>query len=140
MKYIVIDQHRNGTGDMFSVEFNDLGAAIKEADHQWSYLTAAEKAVREIYVLESANPDEDAEDHFDGAPIWEAEDEKSKKFFLDFDPFDEDTFVLRTREGHNVVFTGSVSEIVGNSDDPWQVLDDFFEETLGIVSEEWEVG
>jgi len=141
MKYIVIDERKDGTGDIFSVEFAELKPAIEEAGRQWGHLTAAEKEDREIFVLESVNPDPDAEDHFDGNPVWEAEDERTKKYFLDFDPSNEDEFVLKTRDGHDVIFSGSISEIVGkDADDPWQVLDDYFEEHLGIISEEWEVG
>lgn len=70
MRYIVIDERRDGTGDMFSEEFNGLDEAIKSAGVQWNHLTTSEKANRTVYVLESANPDEEAADHFDGTPVW----------------------------------------------------------------------
>lgn len=66
--------------------------------------------------------------------------ELTKKYYLDFDPFDSDEFCLITCDEHDVVFTGSVSEIIGDADDPWEVLDNYFEKELNIKSEEWEVG
>ena len=68
MRYIVMDE-RNG--DLFNTEFNNLEEAVKEADKQWGYLTAREKTERQIYVLESANPDDEAPDHFDGNVVHE---------------------------------------------------------------------
>lgn len=35
------------------------------------HLTAREQEKNTVYVLESINPDEEAEDHFDGNPIWQ---------------------------------------------------------------------
>ena len=60
-------------GDLFSKEFDNKEEAIKAAEADWNYLTAAEKKDRDFYVLESANPDEDAEDHFDGGIVWRPE-------------------------------------------------------------------
>ena len=71
MKYVVIDIHRDGTGDMYNTEHDDREGAIREADDQWSHLTASERKARTVYVLESANPDEEAADHFDGTPVWQ---------------------------------------------------------------------
>ena len=70
MKYIVIDSRRDGTGDWFSVEFDSLFDAMAEADWQWDRLTNNEKKQRTIRVLESANRDEEADDHFDGEDKW----------------------------------------------------------------------
>ena len=36
--------------------------------------------------------------------------ELTKKYYLDFDPFDSDEFCLITCDEHDVVFTGSVKE------------------------------
>lgn len=63
-----------------------------------------------------------------------------KKYFLNFDPFDSDIFYLMTCDSHDVIFTGSISEIIGITDDPWDVLDKYFEKELNIKSEEWTVG
>lgn len=73
MKYIVFDTMKKPytSGDMFNEEFNTKETAIREADSQWAHLTEQEKKVRTVYVLESVNPDEDTEDHFDGRSIWE---------------------------------------------------------------------
>lgn len=72
MKFIVIDKRNDDTGDMFTTECKDLNEAVNEAKRQWNYLTNREKKVRNIWVLESVNPDEDAMDHFDGDYIWDA--------------------------------------------------------------------
>lgn len=68
-------------------------------------------------------------------------DDYLKKYYLDFDPFNEDVFVLLTCNNHDVIFTGNISEIIGtDTDDPWDVLDKYFEKELNIKSEEWTVG
>lgn len=64
-----------------------------------------------------------------------------KKYFLDFDPFDTDIFVLKTCDDHDIVYTGRFSEVTGdNPPDPWNVLDDLFMEKLGIEPTDWEIG
>ena len=64
MKYVVMDQTAT---DLFNTECATLDEAIKEADKQYSYLTDADKSKRTaFYVLESVDPDEDSERHFDG--------------------------------------------------------------------------
>lgn len=67
-KYIVVDERRDG--QVFTEEFDNLWAAIKSADDEWYRRTEHDKRnTSAFYVLESANPDEDADDHFDGNPI-----------------------------------------------------------------------
>lgn len=64
MKYVVVDATKT---DWFTSEFDNKKDAIKEADYQFDRLTEFDKKKREsFYVLESANPDEDADNHFDG--------------------------------------------------------------------------
>lgn len=72
MKYVVVDIK---DGDIFSTEMENASEAIKEAKRQWGYLTNRERKNRTFYVLESVNPDEDAEDHFDGNVIWKPVEE-----------------------------------------------------------------
>lgn len=74
MKYIVFDEMKNGTGDIFNTEHETKEEAIAAAQRQWEYLTFREQRQRNVYVLESVNPDEDAIDHFDGNTIWTAAD------------------------------------------------------------------
>ena len=67
MKYIVIDERKN---DFFTEEFESKDEAIKTAKSDWDRRTEHDKKRTEAYyVLESVNPDEDADDHFDGNPI-----------------------------------------------------------------------
>lgn len=67
MKYIIIDRKN---GDEFTEEFESKEEAISRADTEWDHLSDYDKKHREaFYVLESANPDEDAENHFDGDPV-----------------------------------------------------------------------
>ena len=75
-KYIVIDEKRNGIGEIFDENYETAKEAVESAEGQWSHLTAMEQKARTIYVLESVNPDEDAEDHFDGNIIWQDGAEK----------------------------------------------------------------
>lgn len=64
MKYIVMDYR---DGDLFTEEFDSVEEAITSAEYGWNHLTAKEKQTRESYiVLESVNPDEEAENHLDG--------------------------------------------------------------------------
>ena len=74
MKYIVFDEMKNGTGDIFSTEHETKEEAIAAAQRQWEHLTFREQRQRNVYVLESVNPDEDAMDHFDGNTVWTATD------------------------------------------------------------------
>ena len=53
-------------------ESNDKDELIKRCKHDWGYLTDKEKKNHYSYVLESVNPDEDAEDHYDGNPVFDA--------------------------------------------------------------------
>lgn len=54
-------------GDMDNKEFDSKEAAIEYGDYMWDHHTDKEKKKCEAcYILESANPDEDAENHFDG--------------------------------------------------------------------------
>lgn len=76
MKYIVIDQTKT---DWFTEEFDNKEDAIKAAENHFYYLTREEKRKCEgFYVLESANPDEDAEDHYDGDVVRDLLDEWEK--------------------------------------------------------------
>lgn len=62
------------------------------------------------------------------------------RYFLDFDPFDQDSFCLMTTDGHDTVYEGRLSEIVKPGDDWQDALDRHFEKTLGILPGEWEIG
>ena len=57
-------------------ESNDKDELIKLCKHYWGYisssLTDKEKKNYYSYVLETVNPDEDAEDHYDGNPVFDA--------------------------------------------------------------------
>ena len=65
MKYVVIDAIKSG--DIYTEEFNTADEALDYAEREWSRLSRHDQARRESYiVLASVNPDEDAEDHFDG--------------------------------------------------------------------------
>jgi hypothetical protein len=67
MRYIIIDVSR---GDMFTKEYEDKAEALKQAEIDFSYLTKADiKERSDFYVLESANPDEEAENHYDGEVV-----------------------------------------------------------------------
>lgn len=68
MKYIVFDERKNG--QIFTEEFESKEEAIEFAEYDWDRRTSHDKKnTTGFYVLESVNPDEDAEDHFDGDVI-----------------------------------------------------------------------
>ena len=67
MRYVVMDIR--GT-DWFTTECETEEAAIKEAERQFNQLSEHDRKKRDMfYVLESVNPDEDADDHFDGNEV-----------------------------------------------------------------------
>lgn len=69
MKYILTIGTR---GNEEIREFADADKAIKEGDYIWNHMCEADKkATQYMYVLESINPDEDADNHFDGERIKE---------------------------------------------------------------------
>ena len=64
MKYVLIDQTDT---DMYTREFDNIEDAIDAGDTDFARLTKHDlKRRSEFYLLESANPDEDAENHLDG--------------------------------------------------------------------------
>lgn len=64
MKYIVIDETKT---DMYTAEFDNKDEALEEARIQFNRLTNSDLKNRiRFYVLESVNPDEDADNHYDG--------------------------------------------------------------------------
>lgn len=71
MKYVLVDfMNKQGTSDVYTEEFESAEEAIVAASYHWDHLTKDEKKHRgDFYVLESVNPDEGAEDHFDGNEI-----------------------------------------------------------------------
>lgn len=69
MKYIIIDIKK---GDVFAEKFNSKEEALKRSDVEWNKLSRYDQKQREaFYVLETINPDEEAENHFDGNIIKE---------------------------------------------------------------------
>lgn len=67
MKYILVDQSKT---DSFDKEFDDLNEAIRIGNTDFGYLTDHDKKQRTgLYLLESVNPDESAENHYDGEII-----------------------------------------------------------------------
>ena len=70
MKYVMIEAPKSGSGDEFTFESDDLLIAVQEAEYWWEHLSYSDKRKKTIYVIESENPDEDAENHFDGNYLW----------------------------------------------------------------------
>jgi hypothetical protein len=69
MKYIIIDIKK---GDVFTEEFDSKEEALKRSDVEWNKLSEYDQRQRKaFYVLEAINPDEEAENHFDGSIIKE---------------------------------------------------------------------
>ena len=70
--------------DTFTEEFETADKAIQAGKNEWARLNDTDrKNCVEFYILESVNPDEDAEDHLDGNPIWDAREwEEDKKMTI----------------------------------------------------------
>lgn len=64
MKYIIYEEKN---GDIFTEEFETEAEAIKRAEYIYDHLTDYDKKQRTaFYVIESADPDENSEQHLDG--------------------------------------------------------------------------
>lgn len=71
MKYVLIDDISRTRNIIDTEEFDSLDEAKKAADYTYRHLT--EREVKErvgLYVLESADPDEDSERHLDGNEVY----------------------------------------------------------------------
>ena len=73
MKYVLIDCLKDG--DMFTKEFDSRMDALHSASSAWDSLSDYDKKRREsFYVIESADPNEESESHFDGDVLYEVID------------------------------------------------------------------
>lgn len=64
--YILIDD----CGDIYTEEYTNQEEALKDAESLWNRLTENDKKrIGAFYLIKSANPDEEAEDHLDGDVI-----------------------------------------------------------------------
>lgn len=69
MKYIVINKMSN-IMDIEAKEFATAEDAIAYADNDYNLMSDNDKKHLEYYyILESVNPDEEAENHFDGDTV-----------------------------------------------------------------------
>lgn len=74
MKYVLIDCLKDG--DMFTEEFDSRMDAHHSASSTWDSLSDYDKKRREsFYVIESADPNEESESHFDGDVLYEVIDD-----------------------------------------------------------------
>lgn len=71
MKYIYIYGTKH---DEYTVESNNCDELIKQCKSEWNHLSSHDKQRSYAYVLESINPDEDADNHFDGDIVFDAKD------------------------------------------------------------------
>jgi hypothetical protein len=63
-KYIYIT---GKMGSEWTEEYDTIEEAINAADSDWNHLTDHDKKTYDnAFILESANPDEEAPDHYDG--------------------------------------------------------------------------
>lgn len=66
MKYIM---EIEGGYDVDVREFENSDEALKEAEDFWRRTSEDDKKTMKITVLESVNPDVNADNHYDGNPI-----------------------------------------------------------------------
>ena len=68
MKYLVIDRRKC---DEFVHEFDSKEEAIDYAKYKFNHMCKSDQeACSKYYVLESVNPDEDAENHYNSDVIY----------------------------------------------------------------------
>ena len=66
-KYVLVDDATTARASIFTEEFDSREEALACARRQWLRLSDYDKKRRDsFYVIESANPDEEAPDHLDG--------------------------------------------------------------------------
>ena len=70
MKYLVINEQLFGSFDWEVKEFSKRAKAIAQAKEDWRTMSIIERKRFNVYVLESVNPDEEADNHFDGDIIY----------------------------------------------------------------------
>lgn len=114
MKYLVITSY---TTDEFVSEFETKEEALAHADRIWGSTSDADKKKGRFYVLESVNPDEDAENHYDGNIIKEYSTEFWYAYLIDEDDtdwgtgtFDKDE-AIRTLEESDEYYAIAVIEM-----------------------------
>ena len=72
MRFVLI-RESDLNDDIYVREFEDEREAVIYAEGMWAHMSSHDKKhSTAFYVLESVNPDVDAEDHFDGDTVWEA--------------------------------------------------------------------
>ncbi len=73
-RYLVIDEHKNGSGDSWTDVFDTLEAANSKAESAWGYLTQREQSKRRIHVAVVTEEDlaDYAIDEDDGTIDWTA--------------------------------------------------------------------
>lgn len=81
--WIFVRKKKDGFGDWHVEEFTEKEKAIDLAKYVWDRMTYKEKKTDIVYVLESVNPDPEAEDHFDGDFVWKC----NQKYEVDFHDF-----------------------------------------------------
>ena len=75
MQYVLVD---NRDGDIFVGEYETQEEAVKAGEDMFSRFSDYDKKHREeFFVFKSLNPDEDAENHYDGDIVkwWKLRDE-----------------------------------------------------------------
>lgn len=105
----------------------------------WNYI------VEEIIDIVKYNSENMAraelKEYLTGEDIIEViDDGEEVKYWLDFDPFNGDHFILKTRDGNDMVYSGLLSEVTTDADSWQDDLDRLFERELGIMPDEWEIG
>lgn len=112
MKFVVYEEKN---GDAFTREFATAEEAIKAAQYDWDALSNHDKkSYDEFFVLETINPDEDAENHYDGnivkdikaiskmleAAVVLMDDELREEIHMDIAPCTDEEFLEEYKKRH----------------------------------------
>lgn len=118
MNYIIIDDC--GT-DLFTKEFDNKTEAIETAKADFDRLTKADRKRRiGFYVLESVNPEEDAENHLDGTVIFDclnAKDDTKKRLVIDCKYWVENQGFTHTETIENTEIDTDTETAINNAKD-----------------------
>ena len=139
-KYYLVDQ-RNG--DIFTdiIPKRNAADAIIWAKAEWDVLSDYDKKQRQAYYVALGEEDEDLGYDFEEEEFIAdiMKENIGLHYWLDLSLPNGD-FILYTQGDDNIIEEGNLQTIGADGDDWQNVLDEHFEEYLGILPNEWEIG
>ena len=139
-KYYLVDQKN---GDIFTdiIPKRNAADAIIWAKAEWDAMSDYDKKQRQAYYVALGEEDEDLGYDFEEEEFIAdiMKENIGLHYWLDLSLPNGD-FILYTQGDDNIIEAGNLQAIGADGDDWQNVLDEHFEEHLGILPNEWEIG